>query len=676
MNTFYHRIVRAVRPTGLLGLALLPLASRAQTFVTPSALTPASLTALNAPYLQDFTILDNAAASNVLPTGWGFVETGTAANSTYGVPPIGSTSTDGTYSMGATTAADRADRAFGTFLTNITTPAPAVTNTPIIGAAFRNNTGQAITGFNISYTGEQWRLGNSTRVTVDRLDFQYSTTATALNAGTYTDVNALDFNTPVVNDGVGGTKNGNIAPYRTALSAYVPVTLAAGATIFIRWVDIDVASGSDDALAVDDFSLTAVNTTPPSVTTAAATVSGATATLGGNVTSAGSAGTITGRGVVYSSTNMNPTLGGTGVTNLTMGAGPGAFSGAANGLALFYTTYYAAAYATSSAGTGYGPVMTFSTGPGFISLATANTAYTQDFNTLASSGTTNAKNTLPQGWDFIETDLMGGTADNTYSASTATTGNTFSLGGSSTVPSVNPNTERALGGIQNTNILPTIGAAFINNTGQTLLGVRISYTGEQWRLGNDTRTAQDRIDFQYSTNATDLLTGTFTDHDPLDFSSPIVGTAAGTGVGVALDGNLAANRRTLTATLPMTVAPGATLYIRWLDFNATGGADDPLGIDDFALTPLTSLATAPARAAAPLVFYPNPAQEQLAVTHPAAKAEARVTIYSATGQVVRTAAPHAGSTGTTVSLANLAAGIYLVEYLDGTQRITGKVVKE
>jgi hypothetical protein len=108
---------------------------------------------------------------------------------------------------------------------------------------------------------------------------------------------------------------------------------------------------------------------------------------------------------------------------------------------------------------------------------------------------------------FLET---GTNANTTYAAGTGSNnaGNTYSFGAVS-------NTERAFGGLQNGTLIPTIGAAFSNNTGATITSLEIAYTGEQWRLGTLARS--DRIDFQYSTDATSLITGTHTDVDALDF---------------------------------------------------------------------------------------------------------------------------------------------------------------
>ena len=53
----------------------------------------------------------------------------------------------------------------------------------------------------------------------DRLDFQYSTDATAVTSGTWTDVNALDFASP--NTAAVGATDGNAAANRTALTGTI-----------------------------------------------------------------------------------------------------------------------------------------------------------------------------------------------------------------------------------------------------------------------------------------------------------------------------------------------------------------------------------------------------------------------------------------------------------------------
>ena len=67
---------------------------------------------------------------------------------------------------------------------------------------------------------------------------------------------------------------------------------------------------------------------------------------------------------------------------------------------------------------------------------------------------------------------------------------------------------------------PTVGAQFTNNTGSTVTSLDVSYMGEMWRAGVTSRNAADRLDFQLSSDATSLTTGTWVDYNSLDFNSP------------------------------------------------------------------------------------------------------------------------------------------------------------
>src|SRR5690242_9398110 len=207
-----------------------------------------SLTASGTAYLQNFDTLANSGSSSSLPTGWFLSESGTNANTTY-TAGTGSSTTGDTYSFGATGSTERA---FGMLLSG--------SLVPTIGACFTNDTGGVITALAVAYTGEEWRLGAAART--DQINFQYSTNATSLTTGTWTGVAALNFVTP--DTATTGAKNGNVAPDRTPLSSTINgLNIAVGTTFWIRWTDTDV-SGSDDGLAVDDFSLTPTTGPPPS----------------------------------------------------------------------------------------------------------------------------------------------------------------------------------------------------------------------------------------------------------------------------------------------------------------------------------------------------------------------------------------------------------------------------
>jgi predicted extracellular nuclease len=210
-------------------------------------------------------------------------------------------------------------------------------------------------------------------------------------------------------------------------------------------------------------------------------------------------------------------------------------------------------------------------GSGSVSLATIGAAYGQDFNTLASIGTANTA--LPTGWFLLEAGTSGNNND-AYAAGTGSSnaGDTYSFGAAASP-------ERAFGTLLSGTLTPTIGASFTNDTGSLIDSLAISYTGEQWRLGTLDR-GPDRLDFAYSLDAVSLSTGTWTNVDALDFNGP---TTTGT-IG-PLDGNAMANRVGVSAVVEgLAIADGATVWIRWTDFNA-GGADDGLAVDEFSLTP-------------------------------------------------------------------------------------------
>jgi endonuclease/exonuclease/phosphatase family metal-dependent hydrolase len=205
-----------------------------------------------------------------------------------------------------------------------------------------------------------------------------------------------------------------------------------------------------------------------------------------------------------------------------------------------------------------------------ITLHALNTPYAQDFNMLAASGTTNDIATVPAGWSFLE---YGTNANTTYASGTGSSnaGNTYSFGTDAS--------DRAFGGLLSGSISPVIGSSFFNASGSVITTLTITYKGEQWRLGAAGRGA-DRIDFQYSTDATSLASGDWLNVDELDFSSPVTAGTVG-----ALNGNLSSNQITISFELSgLQIQPNSTFFIRWLDFNAAS-SDDGLAIDDFSIVP-------------------------------------------------------------------------------------------
>jgi hypothetical protein len=210
-------------------------------------------------------------------------------------------------------------------------------------------------------------------------------------------------------------------------------------------------------------------------------------------------------------------------------------------------------------------------------LTAIGTPATENFDTLSNTAGSTTNTTLPTGWYITESG--GGARDNEqYAVDTggSGTGDIYSYGAAAS-------TDRALGALRSGTLIPLYGAKLTNNTGTTITSLDVTYTGEEWRLGTAART--DRIDFQISTNATDLSTGTYTDVDTLDFTTPDTVTAG------AKNGNAAADRTTITATISsLSIPNGASFFIRWTDLDASG-ADDGLSVDDFSITPQVGAVT-------------------------------------------------------------------------------------
>ncbi|MEQ1912480.1 MAG: hypothetical protein ABMA15_26910, partial [Vicinamibacterales bacterium] len=230
---------------------------------------------------------------------------------------------------------------------------------------------------------------------------------------------------------------------------------------------------------------------------------------------------------------------------------------------------------------GVGGSATFWDAGPFI-MTTLGTAYTDNFDTLATSGTANVWTddaTLP-GWFSQQT---AGTGPTTYraDAGTSNAGAVYSYGTGTA-------TERALGSVGSGapgNFLH--GVRLVNNTGSTITSLLVNFTGEQWRAGGCTpipcTPAAQKLDFQYQVANSGIITDAntpstgWTDYDTLDFASPTPGTSTA----AALDGNAAANRTLLSSTLTVTVNAGQEVWLRWLDTNDASN-DHGLAIDDFS----------------------------------------------------------------------------------------------
>lgn len=199
-----------------------------------------------------------------------------------------------------------------------------------------------------------------------------------------------------------------------------------------------------------------------------------------------------------------------------------------------------------------------------------DTTYNQNFDTLSNVAGSTTNTQLPLGWALTESG--GGARDNEqYAVDTgaSTTGDTYSYGAAGS-------TERAFGELRSGTLIPLFGAQFENASGNSITSVSIGFTGEEWRLGTAGR--RDQLNFEFSTDATSLTTGTWTGVASLNFSTPDTATTG------AKNGNAAADRTALSATISsLNIADGATFWIRWNDTDAIG-ADDGLAVDNFGIT--------------------------------------------------------------------------------------------
>ena len=312
-----------------------------------------------------------------------------------------------------------------------------------------------------------------------------------------------------------------------------------------------------------------------------------------------------------------------------------------------------------------------------VSLTSLNTAYTQNFDGLANSGTGTGISTTTgssgskvvsvtfpagslSGWYFVESTSN---ADGSYTAGTGSsaTGDTYSYGASAS-------TERALGSIASSNLLSRYGAQFTNNTGNTIDQLDISYVGEEWRFDPARGTTiKDQITFEYSTDATSLTTGTWTAVTALLYETTNLTGTVGT-----RNGNDAAYRTSLSNTITgINIATGQTFWIRFVDVNVSG-TDDGLAIDDFSLTPKNSTLSAIDVLKSKNIFLKSTIVEN--TLNFQAKGNAAVKVYNMNGQLVKSSNISASSSNVDVS--NLAKGNYVVTAELNGEKVSQKVIKK
>jgi uncharacterized repeat protein (TIGR01451 family) len=212
-----------------------------------------------------------------------------------------------------------------------------------------------------------------------------------------------------------------------------------------------------------------------------------------------------------------------------------------------------------------------------VSLTALDAAYMQNFDTLPQTGAGNAwaDNSTITGWYAKRT---AGTLAINAADGSSNAGALYSFGSTG-------GSDRALGSIGSGSTGTVYwGVRLQNNTGGTITSLDVAYTGEQWRDGGAAAgSLAQTATFSYVTGnpvSTDLSIGG-TGVSALDFTSPSFGATTG----VALNGNLAANRTAKSMTITgLSLAPGNEIMLRWTDID-NSGADHALAVDDFSVTP-------------------------------------------------------------------------------------------
>jgi Carboxypeptidase regulatory-like domain/Putative Ig domain len=211
---------------------------------------------------------------------------------------------------------------------------------------------------------------------------------------------------------------------------------------------------------------------------------------------------------------------------------------------------------------------------GQVSFTTTGTAVTQNFDSLGTTATTPVTdNTTITGVYAFR--AVGNVVPNVFTAD-----NGGSNAGRFNNYGTTAATDRALGSASSgTPGTLNYGVRYKNNTGAAITSLLVTYTGEQWRNGGNATAQVLAFDYQQSATVTSLTAGTFIPVTALNFTSLI-----NTATAVALDGNLAANRTTLTSTITVNIPVGEEIMIRWTDINDAGN-DHGFGVDDLSVTP-------------------------------------------------------------------------------------------
>ncbi|MDX1929300.1 MAG: PEP-CTERM sorting domain-containing protein [Pirellulaceae bacterium] len=212
---------------------------------------------------------------------------------------------------------------------------------------------------------------------------------------------------------------------------------------------------------------------------------------------------------------------------------------------------------------------------------TANSVYTQNFNSLPTSVANNpwVNDTTLDGWY---------STSGTINASSGT-------GAQRTLYSFGADfaSDRALGVVsQGASSDALFGLAIRNESGNILDSFTVRFDGEQWRRSTTNIGAAQTLMFGYRTSTTlgAIASAAYTNVSSLGFTSPGFSLPGG-----ATDGNDSANRTSnITGTINgLTWRPGEYLWLSWQGQDNGMGSRHGLGIDNFSFSANSSITAVP-----------------------------------------------------------------------------------
>jgi len=173
----------------------------------------------------------------------------------------GSSNAGSFYSFGTTASADRALGGVGSGGAYFGAPASGAVG-GWIAVEFRNDSGLDLSGFSLSFSGEQWRNGGNALAQTMTLEYGFGSNFSAVM--NWVSPGGLFDWSSSVNTATAAMVDGNGAGRAADRGGVVDTHWNANDTLWVRWAEVnDVAN--DHGLAIDDVSFTAGQALPSAV---------------------------------------------------------------------------------------------------------------------------------------------------------------------------------------------------------------------------------------------------------------------------------------------------------------------------------------------------------------------------------------------------------------------------